>query len=308
MSITVKDKFKAIRERAAVMTGALRDHTHARAHGLVESFLKVALSPWRVFKVICFTIGFVTLCAAAAFLIYFYNFFDSLPKIDRMTFDDFKASANQYITHKLENKGKHFRWVPINKMSRELVFSIVLSEDATFFEHDGFNVSAIADAMAENLKERKFAFGGSTISQQVVKNVFLDERKTLSRKIQELLITWKVEEHFSKNEILEVYLNIAEFGPDIFGVNAASNRFFKRIPSEVNAAEGAFMALMLPSPRRFYFSIIENKNLTQKKRKKIDRILRDMFYNEFITAEQYQKYIRYRFFDELGRMPARSHR
>ncbi len=197
----------------------------------------------------------------------------------------------------------------MKEINRELLFSIVISEDSTFFEHGGFNLEAMIDSVAENIKERRPAYGASTITQQVAKNLFLTNEKTILRKLQEAILTNKLEAKFSKNEILEVYLNIAEFGPDIFGINAASHHFFKLNPSEVNAAQGALLAQMLPSPRRHYFQIFENKNLTRAKRKRIDRILRDMLYQEYITEKQYREYVRYRYFEEgTPRSLARSRR
>src|SRR5690606_22251702 len=115
------------------------------------------------------------------------------------------------VNARLEDKRKRYKWVPMKKIHRDLVFSIVVSEDATFFEHNGFNFEAMVDSLAENIKERKAAYGASTISQQVVKNVFLTSEKTLFRKLKEALITHQMERRFSKNEILEIYLNIAEF-------------------------------------------------------------------------------------------------
>ena len=155
---------------------------------------------------------------------------------------------------------------------------------------------ALVNSFAENLKRREFAFGGSTISQQVVKNIFLDNKKSIIRKIRELVVTRRLEKRFSKNLILELYLNIAEFGPDIFGVNAASHYYFKKSPSRINAAEGAFMALMLPSPRKNHYRLFQNRNLSERWRRKLQRILKDMRYNDFITEKQYRYYINYPYF------------
>src|SRR5690606_7712117 len=102
------------------------------------------------------------------------------------------------------------------------------------------------------------------------------------------------------NQIIEIYLNLAEFGPDIFGVRAASHHFFGKSPGKINAAEGAFMALMLPSPRKNHYAIFQNHNLTRAKRKRIRRVLRDMMYSEFISPEQYRRYLRYDYFPRRG--------
>jgi len=95
---------------------------------------------------------------------------------------------------------------------------------------------------------------------------------------------------------LELYLNLAEFGPDIFGARAASFYYFGHHPLYVNAAEGAFMALMLPSPRKNHYSIFKNKQLSPSKRRKLKRILADMLHNEFISSRQFRKFVNYDFF------------
>jgi monofunctional biosynthetic peptidoglycan transglycosylase len=176
-----------------------------------------------------------------------------------------------------------------------------MSEDSGFFEHDGIDIDAILNSVAVNLKHRKYELGASTISQQVVKNLFLGSEKKVFRKIKEILITEKLEKRLSKNEILEIYLNMVEFGPDIFGVNAASQHYFGRPPKDINAPEGAFIALMLPSPRRYHYAIFENRNLSPARRKKIRRILGDMLANDFISSRQYQEYSHYNFMKYLNR-------
>ena len=105
-----------------------------------------------------------------------------------------------------------------------------------------------------------------------------------------------MEDRFTKNEILEVYLNIAEFGPDIFGVHMASRYYFKKVPQRVNAAEGAFLALMLPSPKKYHYSVFRNKYLANRHKRKIQRILKDMLYKELISPQQYRDYSNYSYF------------
>ena len=121
-----------------------------------------------------------------------------------------------------------YKWVPMKTINKDLVYAIVMGEDAHFFSHNGINYDALVNSFAENIKRKEFAFGGSTISQQVAKNLFLDHTKTMTRKLKELFITRSMEHYFSKNRILELYLDMAEFGPDIFGVNAASHYYFKK--------------------------------------------------------------------------------
>jgi monofunctional biosynthetic peptidoglycan transglycosylase len=153
-----------------------------------------------------------------------------------------------------------------------------------------------------NWKKKKYEHGASTISQQVVKNLFLSNEKSINRKIREILITYKLEGQFSKNQILEIYLNIAELGPDIFGIQEAARYYFKKHPMKVNAAEGAFIALMLPSPRKFHFTIFENQNLSEKNQKKLRRVIGDLHSSDYISAQQYREYLNYNYFRK--RFPA----
>ena len=201
---------------------------------------------------------------------------------------------------------RRYRWIAIDEVSRDLLYSVVLAEDAEFFEHEGVAFDALLNSLADNIKRRKIESGGSTITQQTVKNVFLTNERTLLRKLKELLIARDIEEKLSKNEILEVYLNIAEFGPDIIGVNSASHKYFQKTPNEINAAEGAFLALLLPSPRRLAYSMVENKNLTKAHRNKIRRILGDMLHNEYISLKQYQEYLQYDYFDSTKNTPLKK--
>lgn len=298
MKEKAQKRWKLLSEGATAKAGDIRRRMHERSHKLIGDAMGILLSPWKFFKIFCFTIGFAVLAGGAGVAWYVHNFFKSIPTLDKVTIDDLQAKGEALVAKRLEIKGKRYKWVKIKDISRELLFSLVLSEDATFFEHNGFNLDAMIDSVAENIKERRPAYGASTITQQLAKNLFTTGEKTIWRKLQEALLTNKLEEKFTKNELLEVYLNIAEFGPDIYGVNAAAHTFFKRNPSEINAAQGALLAQMLPSPRRHYFQIYENKNLTRAKRKRIDRLLRDMLYQEYITEKQYREYVNYRYFDD----------
>lgn len=196
----------------------------------------------------------------------------------------------------------HKNWVVIDQISRDLLFTIVLSEDGEYFQHQGIDYDALLAALGENIKRREWKFGASTISQQTAKNLFLDNGKSLARKYQELVVTRRLEQALSKNQILELYLNIAEFGPNLFGVKAAAEYYFETTPNKLNAAQGAFLALLLPSPRRYHYSLVTNGNWSPALRKKMQRILRDMRFKEFISAEQYQSYRKWRY----GGLPQKS--
>ena len=252
-------------------------------------------SPYRLFQAICFWMGFSVLLVGILGGIYFSSVYLSLPHLSSKSFDQLKNIASEQTEKKRDSKRK-LHWIGIDAISRDFLYAIVMSEDVSFFSHGGVNYEAIAYSLAENIKRKKYAFGGSTISQQVVKNLFLSSRKTIDRKFREIWLTFRLEDQFSKNEILEIYFNVAELGPDIYGVREAAQHYFKKHPSEINAAEGAFIGLMLPSPRRFHYSVFENENLTKTKLKKIKRVLRDMLHHEYISLEQYREYLYYDFY------------
>jgi monofunctional glycosyltransferase len=251
----------------------------------------VITSPYRFFKVLCLSIGLAVILSGVGMTLVGISVWRSLPDLNSKTFAELQQQATRRVSDRLEDKSVTHTWVPLKDVSRDFLYSVVMSEDAAFFEHEGIDYEAVLSSMAENLRRKEAAFGGSTIPQQVVKNIFLKNEKTLTRKIKEALITRRLERQFTKNQILELYLNIAEFGPDLYGIEAASRHYFKKTPKQINALEGAFIAVMLPSPKRYHYAVFENKNLSKTKQKKIRRVLTDMYAQEFISERQYREYL-----------------
>lgn len=142
-------------------------------------------------------------------------------------------------------------WTALKDVSVLARDAIVISEDAAFWTHNGFDWNQMWDAFETNLKKGRFARGGSTITQQVIKNVYLSKEKTILRKVKEAVLTMRIERHVSKRRILEVYLNIAEFAPGVFGIGNAARFYFGKPAFALNAKEGAFLAMLLPSPKRY---------------------------------------------------------
>lgn len=138
-----------------------------------------------------------------------------------------------------------------NAVSRYLPLTIMQSEDAGFFYHAGFIPSAIRESLVQDIKERRFARGGSTLSMQLVKNVFLSRSKTIARKLEEILIVWLIENNrlTTKERMFEVYLNIVEWGPLIYGASEASHYYFAKEPSQLSLAECIFLASIIPKPK-----------------------------------------------------------
>jgi len=143
------------------------------------------------------------------------------------------------------------QWVPYGHISSNLKRAVVAAEDARFLSHEGVDWEAVEKAYEQNLKGGRHIHGGSTISQQLAKNLFLSSRRSYLRKAQELLITWMVEAFWSKKRILEVYLNIVEWGDGVFGAQAAARHYFGVDAGSLSADEAATMAAMLPAPRLF---------------------------------------------------------
>lgn len=166
-------------------------------------------------------------------------------------------------------------WVPIAAISPFLIQSVIGHEDGGFFRHDGFAVYAIRDALARNLREGRYVVGASTITMQLTKNLFLHREKTLARKVQEVLLTWWVETALTKEEILELYLNVIEYGPRVYGVVQASDYYFGRQPVELTAAEAAFFATILPNPKR-YHEAFEQGILPSSTRNRVANFLRHL--------------------------------
>ena len=142
-------------------------------------------------------------------------------------------------------------WVPLSEISSHLQKAVIVSEDAGFFNHEGFDWEGIKEAAEKNLWRGKLARGGSTITQQVAKNLFLSTDKSVLRKAQEALIARALEHHLTKRRILEIYINVAEWGRGIYGAEAAAWHHFQKPSSDLTEEEAALLAAMLPSPLRY---------------------------------------------------------
>lgn len=142
-------------------------------------------------------------------------------------------------------------FTPLNEISANLRNAVLTAEDPSFFSHEGFVPKAIKASIATNFKERAFKRGGSTISMQLVKNVFLNREKTLARKIEEMLIVWLIEHHHivSKERMFEVYLNIIEWGNNVFGISEAARYYFLKRPDQLDVGESIFLASIVPRPK-----------------------------------------------------------
>ena len=143
------------------------------------------------------------------------------------------------------------RWVPLSQISPYVIKAVIIAEDDKFWSHEGFDFDAMQKALEKDLKEKKFKVGGSTISQQLAKNLYLSPSKNPIRKIMEAVLTWRLERNLSKKRIIEIYLNVAEWGDGLFGVEAAAQHYYGKPASDLSAMESARLAAVLPNPRRY---------------------------------------------------------
>jgi monofunctional biosynthetic peptidoglycan transglycosylase len=167
-----------------------------------------------------------------------------------------KTSFMAYREKEWKREGRRYRinqkWVPMSAISPYLVKAVLIGEDDKFWSHEGFDYEAMQKALEKDIKAKKFKLGGSTISQQLSKNLYLSPSKNPLRKIREAIITWRMENALSKKRILELYLNIAEWGDrGIFGIEAASRAYFGKSASALGPEEAARLAAVLPNPRKF---------------------------------------------------------
>lgn len=166
-----------------------------------------------------------------------------------------KSSFMEYREREWEREGKKIKirqvWTPLSRISPYLVKAVLIAEDDKFWSHEGFDIEALQKAVEKDIKQKKFKFGGSTISQQLAKNLYLTPSRNPVRKIKEAIITFRIERTLSKKRILEIYLNIAEWGEGIFGIEAASRYYYNKPASDLTPEEAARLASVLPNPRRY---------------------------------------------------------
>ena len=208
--------------------------------------LRILRISWKVF---CITLGVLVLAAIALQCWYFaqvlwWRSFEPATsafmeaRLERMQAKDPKAKLAQ-------------QWVAYERISTQLKRAVVAAEDAKFVDHEGFDWEAISKAIEKNERKGKVVSGASTISQQLAKNLFLSGQRSWTRKGQEAAITWMLETALTKRRILELYLNYAEWGEGVFGAEAAARHHFGVSAEALNAPQAAFLASILPSPRRY---------------------------------------------------------
>ena len=195
----------------------------------------------------------------------------------------FNPSTSAFMERRLEvlqednpEAALRHKWVPYARISINLKRAMIAAEDAKFLDHDGFDWEAIQKAYEKNIVKGKIVAGGSTISQQLAKNLFLSGKRTPWRKGQEALITVMIEKVMTKRRIFEIYLNIIEWGNGVFGAEAAARHYFKTSAAYLDAEQAAQLAAMVPKPR-FY----DRVRYTPLLERRTGIILERMYYVEF---------------------------
>lgn len=207
---------------------------------------------------------------------------------------------NQEFAYTAFEKGKAVRtfmvgpsnpdFRPLQAIPQRLQYAIMTSEDGAFFYHRGFLPDAIRESLIKNIKERRFARGGSTISMQLVKNVFLTRNKNITRKVEEMLITWLIESErlVSKERMMEVYLNVIETGPMVYGVNEAAHFYFAKDVSKLTLAESIFIASIVPKPKWFKYSFDSDGQLREHMKAYYELVSGKMLGKGWITEQEHQ--------------------
>jgi membrane peptidoglycan carboxypeptidase len=180
-------------------------------------------------------------------------------------------------------------YTALDQISPYMIAAVLTTEDGGFWRHRGFITSQFPAALRRNLEAGKIRLGASTITMQMVKNVLLSHERTLSRKLQEMILTWHVEQTLSKERIMEVYLNVIEFGPGVYGITRAASHYFGKTPAELTPPEAAYLALMLPSPVRRHVHYCEG-GLSPAFQAKLRRLLGIMHSRGRLDPETHEQW------------------
>jgi monofunctional biosynthetic peptidoglycan transglycosylase len=165
------------------------------------------------------------------------------------------------------------QWVPYSRISPMLKRAVIVTEDAAFFDHDGIDLEEIKASMEKNWEEGQFLRGGSTITQQLAKNLYLSPSKNPVRKATELLIARRLEAELSKQRILEIYLNVIEWGDGIYGAEAAARHYFNASAASLSAEQAAFLSAIIPNPRTAY-NPNKHRRRVERRKNLIIRLMR----------------------------------
>lgn len=180
---------------------------------------------------------------------------------------------------------KNRNWTPSGSIPSEMKWAVILAEDSNFYKHEGIDVKAIKNAIKYDLEKKSLARGASTITQQVAKNLYLSREKTITRKVKEIVLAKRMEDELTKGRIIELYLNVVELGPMVYGIGHGARYYFGKPASALTPRECAFLAAMLPGPRVAY-NPYKNLDKVLKRSNMILRLLRN---KGVLSAGEYQQ-------------------
>ena len=220
--------------------------------------------------------GRVIVAVFAVMFIYAAAVFVSLPDVRQLRAGNPKTTAFMELrAREARSRGEQPRrlqqWVPYSRLAPNLVRAVLLTEDAKFWRHDGLDYEQIKESMEVNLERGEFARGASTITQQLAKNLYLSPSKNPVRKMKELLIARRLEAELTKQRILELYLNVIEWGDGVYGAEAAARTYFGKSAASLSASEGALLAAAIANPR-----VMNPANPTARLRRRQAMVLRRM--------------------------------
>lgn len=209
-----------------------------------------------------------------------YTFF-SLPNVRAMSGC---LTTSMYKVRLCPESG---RYAKLNEISKNMINAVLVAEDSAFYSHQGFDWFELRRSVSANLRAGTIQRGGSTITQQLAKNVFLYKERSYWRKLKEAYLTYAIERHFSKNQILERYLNVVEFGPGLYGVKDAARHYFQKPPSQLNPLESCYLAFLLPNPKVYSKSFRQGK-LTPFARKMVSVLLHRLNRFKKLNDDEYR--------------------
>jgi monofunctional glycosyltransferase len=193
--------------------------------------------------------------------------YQKIPSVDNIN-GCFKTSMFQ-----VDLCPKKYTYVRYSQLPKHLVASLIASEDASFYFHKGFDWEEIKDSLEKSMDAGRWVRGGSTITQQLAKNLYLSKEKSLSRKMKEFFIAKEIEKKLSKTQIIEKYFNVVEFAKNTYGIYAASQYYFQKPPADLTPAEGAYLISLLPNPIKYSSAFRSNKELSRYNKNRVSRIL-----------------------------------
>ena len=216
---------------------------------LMKTNQRMIMGNWKkIISVLIISIGILLIIDIGRYFIYPSMTYLKNNRPAKTAFMEYRESAWQRegVNKKITNI-----WVPLNRISPYAMKAVIIAEDDKFWSHEGFDFEAMQKALEKDIKKKKFKAGGSTISQQLAKNLYLSPSKNPVRKIKEAILTWRMERNLSKRRIMELYLNVAEWGDGVFGIEAAARKHYGKSAAALGPREAAVLASILPNPIKY---------------------------------------------------------